>query len=1243
MGTPNPMRLIPDQWLISGKVVPLNEVPEDALLSRVSRRGPALSAAAEKKQQYFSRPFMMSYADKPEDITKDEWMDKLNNVHIQRADMNRLIMNYLVTEGFKEAAEKFRMESGIEPSVDLDSLDERIKIREMILKGQIQEAIALINSLHPELLDTNRYLYFHLQQQHLIELIRLRETEAALEFAQTQLAEQGEESRECLTEMERTLALLAFDNPEDSPFGDLLNMMQRQKVWSEVNQAVLDYENRESTPKLAKLLKLLLWAQNELDQKKVKYPKMTDLSKGTIEDSNTTSVSYSTIQTKEKEISMLETKIVEHKQAMLGMVQFKNLNEKEITRSQSELHIKALVEREMGCLKLEIAALQLEMEDLGKWRNEKKKAILRAIQKVQELQREQAEGRSVLGTLRQHAVQGEEDHAFLMKCMQEDECRTVKDLLLRIKQQNIEARQRHEAMEKDWERTATMELEWDSTEETIHQVCKEREKLTKHWKTSVSHMTKRHQDMDQCIMSLSVVKEEVEERREVVKMVREILESLRRRTVGPSSRLEAVRRQADEMKAGYREREVRTTALFGECEILRRTVGQANTEVKTAHSLLAELTTDVHVHKDRLEKTRLHSAALEEKLKTEIEVVVQAKEEAKRAEQEVKKEEQARVDTDARLYGHQEVLSRKAEERQALKRKEEEQHAELSAGRGALSTMIHQQREMDSILTRKKEAVNKQDSNMESLERRMLEVSAGEDRRQIELLKEEAAQISIEIDERKRTFCKRRGEQQRLEGGLRFAKREAEKLASERQDLSCKVEDLELITAATERELSEITGQRLELMAEENLLMLEVKQASDRLQSEKDRIGTLDMQRLLLEAGFKEKEAELNLHKETVQTQTKQVTQGCQKTRVELNRQRCKVQKLQKKHDTMAVSTICLEGEEVTLQQYKAEVKRQKEELKQKKEDLSRKLAVKQRKVMALKNKLTTVRGHNKALCIAPKTKKCEERKALEQKLSAMQDKHAQKVGQMKELQRHVKGMNMSLDELLNEEKEELGKCSLLQDLGSEVEEEELNQALKLCSELTANIRSEMATDGKTEEEEDMDQHELQDFSETVEMLLLEVMDKFPDLRLVLQACFIKSGLTLARPSLAWDSQQSRECASTRSQDASGGACVSSRSDDMITATCTRPTSRRSAKAVTVSPSGEKLRGSIKTPEQQSQDTKPAVQVQGSPCHLTNHQHDSGLGSTDACCWESSSMPNSRDSSTPSDGSSRSSNISRKF
>ena len=66
----------------------------------------------------------------------------------------------------KEAAEKFQQESGISPGTALDSLDERIKIRDAIQNGAIQEATAMVNELHPELLDSDRYLYFHLQVQY---------------------------------------------------------------------------------------------------------------------------------------------------------------------------------------------------------------------------------------------------------------------------------------------------------------------------------------------------------------------------------------------------------------------------------------------------------------------------------------------------------------------------------------------------------------------------------------------------------------------------------------------------------------------------------------------------------------------------------------------------------------------------------------------------------------------------------------------------------------------------------------------------------------------------------------------------------------------------------------------------------------------------------------------------------------------------------------------------------------------
>lgn len=47
-------------------------------------------------------------------ITREEWEKKLNDVKIRKEDMNKLVMNFLVTEGYVEAAEKFRMESGTE-------------------------------------------------------------------------------------------------------------------------------------------------------------------------------------------------------------------------------------------------------------------------------------------------------------------------------------------------------------------------------------------------------------------------------------------------------------------------------------------------------------------------------------------------------------------------------------------------------------------------------------------------------------------------------------------------------------------------------------------------------------------------------------------------------------------------------------------------------------------------------------------------------------------------------------------------------------------------------------------------------------------------------------------------------------------------------------------------------------------------------------------------------------------------
>ncbi|KAJ3184128.1 Glucose-induced degradation complex subunit [Irineochytrium annulatum] len=176
-------------------------------------------------------------------------------------------MNYLVIEGYKDAAEKFSEESGIAPGIDLTSIEDRMNIRNAVQVGHIDEAIERVNDLDPEILDTNPRLFFHLQQQKLIEYIRAGRITEALEFAQDELAPRGEENPEFLEELERTMALLAFEDFEKSPVADLLDYSQRQKTASELNAAILTSQCQEKDPKLPSLLKMLIWAQNQLGEK----------------------------------------------------------------------------------------------------------------------------------------------------------------------------------------------------------------------------------------------------------------------------------------------------------------------------------------------------------------------------------------------------------------------------------------------------------------------------------------------------------------------------------------------------------------------------------------------------------------------------------------------------------------------------------------------------------------------------------------------------------------------------------------------------------------------------------------------------------------------------------------------------------------------------------------------------------------------------------------------------------------
>lgn len=212
-------------------------------------------------------------------ISGEAWETKLAAVKVAKDDMNRLVMNFLVTEGYVDAARMFEVESGTTPGVQLSSILDRMEIRKAVQAGAVEEAIDKVNDLNPEILEEQHALFFHLQQQRLIELIRAGKTEEALGFAQEYLAPHGEENEALLEELERTIALLAFEDAKSSPVGDLMDVGQRQKTASELNAAILASQGQEKEPRLLLLLKMMLWAQQQLDEKAT-YPRISDLATG---------------------------------------------------------------------------------------------------------------------------------------------------------------------------------------------------------------------------------------------------------------------------------------------------------------------------------------------------------------------------------------------------------------------------------------------------------------------------------------------------------------------------------------------------------------------------------------------------------------------------------------------------------------------------------------------------------------------------------------------------------------------------------------------------------------------------------------------------------------------------------------------------------------------------------------------------------------------------------------------------
>jgi hypothetical protein len=268
------------------------------------------------------------------------WNTIVDEMDVGFQDLNAIIMNYLVVEGYDKAAQAFASESktsleqaglggpdeelldlppppadpavvsSLESSVAAELMDttpaifksarDRMEIKSLIYWGEIERAIERINDIDPYFLDTYKDLHFELLRLELVELIRAcnfpatlaagnsttaevrpGDIEPALEFATNHLARRAMAAGkpEFLAELERTMALLCFPPQERLPaeLAYLLDPNLRQRVADEVNTLLLEKQGIPGESKLANLMRLWAWSEKMMEQANIEVPIFDEL------------------------------------------------------------------------------------------------------------------------------------------------------------------------------------------------------------------------------------------------------------------------------------------------------------------------------------------------------------------------------------------------------------------------------------------------------------------------------------------------------------------------------------------------------------------------------------------------------------------------------------------------------------------------------------------------------------------------------------------------------------------------------------------------------------------------------------------------------------------------------------------------------------------------------------------------------------------------------------------------------
>mmetsp|Transcript_43011 Transcript_43011/g.98853 ORF Transcript_43011/g.98853 Transcript_43011/m.98853 type:complete len:893 (-) Transcript_43011:49-2727(-) len=753
------------------------------------------------------------------------------------------------------------------------------------------------------------------------------------------------------------------------------------------------------------------------------------------------------LHTDGERVKVMTDHLVNVQQELVHTQQLVDAKKKEV---ETEDHIKALANRQLGRAKADIVKLQKQVDDTQDRTNAISNELMRGNEKLDQFKLEMNWNQEQLEQWAIAAKQKEEDERALEKYHRADEAK-VRELTMAIEKLTFENAQKQKDLADQVTDTQAKQIEMDKTAEVFRQLHEERRRLITQWEEAVKNMKIRDNQLERLgeEYATNLVRKRQKEDHMKEKRKQHV------ETDGDNEKLEQSISAGDRQLIKMRMEHMGAKADMGnfkdEVEVARNQLSSCESERNNAKNQLSVMIDTLEKQKQR------HAEMIEEheQHKRNLEVAVGSSKDKAAMSAEAEK---SREDTLTRLRNVEkemklakENLFKESQDLYKLRAEESTTLGEISGAQSAIKNLQFQISKLDAERQRQQELLYAVDFQSQLMQRKVARVSGERTIEEKEEFNRKIEQLEKLMKEQKGLHTVLSAQNKRQDAELKNMNRHLQSVKKDTDTMTSSMEELELQNTVMNRTVSTTAKDKEDALMQHDVLRLEVKRLRQQLNGKSENLFGLENRKQQLHISMQEREKEVEVHQEVLRAQLRCVADERHKAAIELAERKQKIYTLKMKYENVVSKVKKGDGEEGKSQAYYVlKAAQAKEELQRKGDELDDKIRKAEREIRALENTLSHLVTRNQKYkenfqsANTQSQMEFEEKQMLEEQARAANEVLFKKKKTLGQLEREEQEDSKRFDELQgNRQKLEL-QCQQLQAANESLSRDMESQEVKL-------------------------------------------------------------------------------------------------------------------------------------------------------------------------------------------------------